>query len=376
MGRALVIGDLTAPVPVIQGGMGVGVSLSNLAGNVAKCGGIGIISTAQIGYQEPEFEENPIETNLKAIAKHIHRAKEIAKGGIVGVNIMVATRRYEDYVKAAAKAGADLIISGAGLPAKLPALVEQFKTKIAPVVSSVKSAAVICKLWDRKYQRCPDLVVIEGPKAGGHLGFTKEEVEQSTDTGYEQEIQGIIKVVEEYGRKYERHIPVVVAGGIYDGDDMKHAIELGADGVQVATRFVTTYECDASDAYKQAYIQAEEEDIVLVKSPVGMPGRAVKNAFIREEESRNEGQEKQSEEGIERRKNWKCYQCLEKCNPAEIPYCITRALINAVKGNVEQGLIFCGTNAYRAKKLEHVSEIMEEFKRSARGCRTNINYNL
>jgi Dioxygenases related to 2-nitropropane dioxygenase len=344
--------------------MGVGVSLSRLAGNVAKCGGIGIISTAQIGYQEPEFEENPIETNLKAIAKHINKAKEIAQGGIVGVNIMVATRRYEDYVKAAAKAGADLIISGAGLPAKLPALVEQFKTKIAPVVSSVKSAAVICKLWDRKYQRCPDLVVIEGPKAGGHLGFTRDEVEQSTDAGYEQEIQGIIKVIQEYSKKYERHIPVVVAGGIYDGADLNHAIELGADGVQVATRFVTTYECDASDAYKQAYIQAEKEDIVLVKSPVGMPGRAVRNAFIRQEESAAQG----AQEGIERTNTWKCYQCLEKCNPAEIPYCITRALVNAVKGNIDQGLIFCGTNAYRARKLEHVSEVMEEFRSSAEAC--------
>lgn len=346
--RPLVIRDLTAKIPVIQGGMGVGVSLSNLAGNVAKCGGIGIISTAQIGYQEEGFEEYPIETNLKAIEKHIKKAKEIAKGGIVGVNIMVATKSYEEYVKAAVKAGADLIISGAGLPTMLPALVEKSKTKIAPIVSSIKSASVICKLWDRKYKRCPDLVVIEGPKAGGHLGFSYEELEQVTKEQYEEEIKGIIKVVEEYRKKYGYHIPVVIAGGIYDKEDMKHALALGADGVQAATRFVTTYECDASDAYKQAYIHAGKDDIQIVKSPVGMPGRAVHNAFI--------DKAAQGKMGLK-----KCRQCLERCNQKDIPYCITDALINAVKGNLDDGLIFCGENAWKAEKLEHVADIMEEF---------------
>lgn len=356
MSRALMINGLTVPVPVIQGGMGVGVSLSGLAGNVAKCGGIGIISTAQIGYQEPEFEQKPIETNLKAIAKHIRKAKEIAGGrGAIGVNIMVATRRYEDYVKAAVRAGADLIISGAGLPTVLPSLVEKSKTKIAPIVSSIKSAAVICKLWDRKYKCCPDLMIIEGPKAGGHLGFSREDLETITDADYEKEIQGIMEVSQEYGRKYDYSIPVVVAGGIYDGKDMEYALKLGADGVQVATRFVTTYECDASDVYKQAYINAEEEDIILVQSPVGMPGRAVNNSFILEKKKNKP-------------ENWKCHQCLEKCNPAKIPYCITDALVNAVKGNLDKGLIFCGANAHRAKKMEHVAEIMEEFKAVAGMC--------
>ncbi len=356
MSRALMIGNLTVPVPVIQGGMGVGVSLSGLAGNVAKCGGVGIISTAQIGYQEPEFDEHPIETNLKAVARHIRRAKEIAGGrGAVGVNIMVATKRYEEYVKAAVKAGADLIISGAGLPTMLPAFVEKSKTKIAPIVSSIKSAAVICKLWDRKYRRCPDFMVIEGPKAGGHLGFAREELEKISEEEYEKEIQGIIEVSKDYGSKYGYHIPVVVAGGIYTGKDMEHALKLGADGVQAATRFVTTYECDASEAYKRAYIDAREEDIILVQSPVGMPGRAVNNTFTRQKVK-------------EKDENWKCHQCLEKCNPGKIPYCITDALVNAVKGNLDKGLIFCGANAYRATKMEHVSEIMEEFKKSAEQC--------
>lgn len=347
MGK-LVIRDLAAKIPVIQGGMGVGVSLSTLAGNVAKCGGVGIISTAQIGYQEEGFEEHPIETNLKAIEKHVKRAKEIAQGGVVGVNIMVATKKYEEYVKAAVKSGVDLIISGAGLPTRLPEFVEKSKTKIAPIVSSIKSAKVICKLWDRKYKRCPDMVVIEGPKAGGHLGFSYEELQTITQEEYEEEIKGIIKVVEEFGEKYNYHIPVIAAGGIYDVGDMKHAMELGVDGVQVATRFVTTYECDASDAYKQAYIDAKQEEIQIVKSPVGMPGRAIHNAFIEETEK-------------EPVKIKKCLQCLEHCKQKDIPYCITNALINAVKGKVSQGLIFCGANAWRAQKMEHVSDIMEEF---------------
>ena len=345
---SLVIGDLVAKIPVIQGGMGVGVSLSNLAGNVAKCGGIGIISTAQIGYQEEEFEQHPIETNLKAIEKHIKRAKEIAQGGIVGVNIMVATKKYEEYVKAAVKAGVDLIISGAGLPTRLPEFVEKSKTKIAPIVSSIKSATVICKLWDRKYKRCPDMVVIEGPKAGGHLGFSYDELEKITQEEYEEEIKGIIQVVDGYRKKYNCQIPVIAAGGIYDVNDMRHAMSLGVDGVQAATRFVTTYECDASEAYKQAYIDAAKEDIEIVKSPVGMPGRAIRNEFIEKTETKkvNIG---------------KCHQCLEHCNQKDIPYCITDALINAVKGKLSEGLIFCGENAWRAKKMEHVSDIMEEF---------------
>lgn len=217
--RELVIGDLTAKMPVIQGGMGVGISLSRLAGNVAACGGIGVISAAQIGFREPEFALNPLETNLRVLGEEIRKAREIAQGGVIGVNIMVATKKYGEYVKAAVKAGADLIISGAGLPSELPKLVEGGRTKIAPIVSTVKSARVICKLWDRHDHRTPDLVVIEGPKAGGHLGFSRKQLEEyGSDSGgsiaYDREIRGIIDVVKEYGEKYRKKIPVVVAGGI------------------------------------------------------------------------------------------------------------------------------------------------------------------
>ncbi len=345
--RPLIIGDLVARVPVIQGGMGVGISLSGLAGAVAACGGVGVVSTAQIGYQEADFEQHPIETNLKAIAAQIQKARAIAKGGIIGVNIMVATKRYGEYVKAAVKAGVDLVISGAGLPISLPEFVEHSKTKIAPIVSTIKSAQVICRLWDRKYKRVPDLVVIEGPRAGGHLGFRPEQLTYFTPERYEQEIQGMIQVVKSYAQKYKREIPVVVAGGIYNRKDLEHALMLGADGVQMGTRFVTTYECDASDAYKQTYIQAQKEDIRIVKSPVGMPGRAIYNEFLAHV---------QEHSGF----SGKCYQCLEHCNPSEIPYCITRALVSAVKGDIRHALLFCGDNAWKAQKLEHVENIMRE----------------
>lgn len=346
--KSLKINGLKEVYPIIQGGMGVGISRSNLAGNVAKEGGIGIISTAQIGYDEPEFEKNPIPTNLKAIEKHIVKAKEIAEGnGLVGVNIMVATKRYADYVQAAAKAGADVIISGAGLPVDLPKYVEGHGSKIAPIVSSVKAANVILKMWDRKYKRIPDFLVIEGPKAGGHLGFDKEQLDNMENLNYEEEIKGIIAVKKSYEEKYGRTIPVITAGGIFDYEDICHQLELGADGVQIATRFVVTKECDASESYKQAYINAKKEDIKITISPVGMPGRAIGNAFIEHVKT-------------DRVPIKKCFQCLEKCNPNETPYCITKALVNAVKGDLDHGLIFCGAEVDRLHEMTTVHDLMME----------------
>jgi len=356
--KSLVIGDLVAKYPIIQGGMGVGISLSSLAGAVAKAGGIGLISTAQVGFRDPDFLKAPLEANLRAIGSEFEKARKIAPEGIIGFNIMVATKNYALYVKEAVKAGADIIISGAGLPVNLPELVKGAKTKIAPIVSTAKSAMVICKMWDRKYQKVPDLVVIEGPLAGGHLGFTPEQLTgYGADTQdvpatyqqpeYDREICEIIKIVKGYEEKYGRHIPVVVAGGIYTHEDVEHAIELGADGVQVGTRFVTTEECDAPTVYKQAYINARKEDIVITKSPVGMPGRAIKNVFldlVREQ----------------RQKVEHCYLCLEKCNPATTPYCITKALSNAAEGDLDHALLFCGSNAYRANRIETVDAVMKD----------------
>lgn len=336
-----------AKLPIIQGGMGVGISRSKLAGAVAKEGGIGIISTAQIGYDEPNFERNPLEANLSAIKKHINRAKEIAEGGIVGVNIMVATKCYEQYVKAAVTAGADIIISGAGLPIGLPGMVKGSKTKISPIVSSEKSASVILKMWERKHKTTPDLLVIEGPLAGGHLGFSKEQLNDIEHLNYDEEIKRIIKLVKEYEVKSGRKIPVVVAGGISDKDEIKRYMDLGVAGVQIASRFVATQECDASEEYKQAYINAKKEDIIIVQSPVGMPGRAIYNKFIEKVKNKVLSTEH-------------CYQCLNHCNPVEVPYCITRALVNAVKGDIENGLIFCGGQVDKLKKIITVHDLMQE----------------
>ena len=366
--KPLKIGNLVAKRPVIQGGMGVGISLSSLAGAVAKAGGIGIISTAQIGFKDHDFGKNPMAANLRAIHSELKKAREKAPQGVLGFNIMVATKEYASYVKEAVKAGADVIISGAGLPIDMPKFVaeaenenggsekKERRTMIAPIVSSVKSALVICRMWDRKYHTAPDFVVVEGPCAGGHLGFSREQLtELGADTdhvaetfdepAYDKEVRGIIETVKSFAEKYKKHIPVITAGGIFDHKDVLHQFALGAEGIQAATRFVTTEECDADIAYKEAYINAKEEDIVIVKSPVGMPGRAIKNKFL---ERVAQGPVK-----VER-----CFRCLEHCNPAETPYCITKALINAAEGKIDEALLFCGSNAYRCEKIETVPEVM------------------
>ena len=345
--KPLAIGNLIAKFPIIQGGMGVGVSRWRLAGAVAKEGGIGIISTAQIGYDDPDFDKHQIETNLNAIKKHIELAKQNAEGGVVGVNIMVATKQYERYVKAACEAGTDVIISGAGLPITLPELVRGYDTKIAPIVSSLKAASVILRMWDRKYGTTADFIVIEGPKAGGHLGFSKEQLDHMNELDYDAEIKSIVEYKKEFEEKYQRRIPVIVAGGIFDREDIRHVLSLGADGVQISTRFVVTAECDASEAYKQAYLDARKEDVKIVISPVGMPGRAIMTSFM-------------ENVSIARIPVKRCFHCLEHCNPKDTPYCITKALIEAVKGNIKEGLIFCGENVHRLKEMTTVKALFEE----------------
>ena len=274
--KPLVIGNLTARIPVIQGGMGVGISLSSLAGSVAACGGVGVISTAQIGWREADFCKNPLEANFRAMKKEILKARQISEGkGILGVNIMVATQHYKEYVKEAVKNGVDLIISGAGLPVDLPGLVQGSISKIDPIISSLKSAKVRCIMWDRKYHTAPDLVVIEGPKAGGHLGYSREELETIDELGYDEVIRSVVKLLREYADKYKKKIPVAVAGGIFKSEDLDPDLELGADVVQLGTRFVTTKECDASMEYKQSYLDARQEDVCIVQSQVGLPGRAI-----------------------------------------------------------------------------------------------------
>ena len=347
---------MTAALPLIQGGMGVGVSLSRLAGAVAREGGIGIISTAQIGFREPDFAENSKKANLRAMVTELEKARALARKpdgscpGLLGYNIMTATRDYGEYARNAAGAGADVIISGAGLPVDLPAYVEGTDTKIAPIVSSEKAARILLKMWDRHYHRTADFLVIENAHAGGHLGFSREDLarlsEEGFDQSYDQEIRNIIACVKGYGEKYGVSIPVIAAGGIMNASQVRHMLSLGADGVQTATPFVTTEECDAALPFKQAYVDAQAEDIEIITSPVGMPARAIRNPFL--------NKIKKGSEHITR-----CYRCLEKCSPKTAPYCITQALIRAVEGDTENGLIFCGDNVRYLTGITTVPEVIQ-----------------
>ncbi|MBL1230855.1 nitronate monooxygenase [Enterococcus sp. BWB1-3] len=344
----LIMDKLIAKVPIIQGGMGIGISLANLAGTVAKEGGIGILSTAQIGYQEELFEKSPMRANMEAIKIQFDRAKKIAEGGIIGFNIMAATLHYDRYVKRCVEVGADVIISGAGLPINLPELVVGSQTKIAPIVSSDKAAKVLLGLWKKRYNKTADFVVVEGPKAGGHLGFKAETIEEDIE-GMDDELKKIIATVNSFADEFGKQIPVIFAGGVFDRSDIDHYIALGCSGVQMATRFVATEECDAPESFKQAYINAKEEDITLIKSPVGMPGRAIKNLFTE--------RIKNKQIPIE-----KCRNCLsfKHCDRKTIPYCISETLLNAVTNNPENALVFAGTNAFKIQKQTTVHEIFKE----------------
>lgn len=344
--KPLVIGSATARIPIIQGGMGIGISLSGLAAAVASEGGVGVIATAGIGMSEPDFFKDSFEANHRALRKEIRKARELSQG-ILGVNIMVALTNFADLVKTAIEEGIDIIFSGAGLPLNLPEFLgDNARTNLAPIVSSGRAAAIIAKKWSDKYNRLPDAVVVEGPKAGGHLGFKQEMID---DPAYSLEklVPEVVEAMQPFEEKYGKPIPVIAAGGIYTGQDIFRFFQLGASGVQMATRFVTTHECDASLKFKQSYIDSGIEDMVIIKSPVGMPGRAIRNSFI-EEVSQG------------KRKPFKCpYHCLKTCDYKNSPYCITLALINAKKGNLAQGFAFAGENAYRADRIISVKELME-----------------
>ena len=342
----LKIGNLIAKLPIIQGGMGVGISLSNLAGNVAKYGAIGVISAAHPGYLENDFEKNTLQANLRALKNHIKKAKEIINNGIIGVNIMVAMKNYKEFVKASIEGGADLIISGAGLPLKLPEYTLNNEIKILPIVSSSKATKLILSYWKKHYNKIADGIIVEGPKAGGHLGFKSDTLENDI-INFDDNVNEIIKTVKQLESEYKKEIPVIVAGGIFNSDDIKKYMELGANGVQIGSRFVATYECDADIKFKEAYLNCNKDDIKIVKSPVGMPGRAINNDFLRKINNESD-------------KINKCYNCLVPCNPATTPYCISEALINAARGDIDNGLIFCGANAYRINKIMSVKELLDE----------------
>ncbi|MBQ3060080.1 MAG: nitronate monooxygenase [Desulfovibrio sp.] len=354
---ALRIGDLTATVPVVQGGMGVGISLSRLASAVANQGGIGVIAGAMIGMKEPDVIKNPVEANLRALRNEIEKAREMTNG-IIGVNIMVALTTFSEMVRTAIEKRADIIFSGAGLPLDMPRILrevcdekkEAFKTKLVPIISSARAASVIAKKWISRFNYLPDAFVVEGPKAGGHLGFKPGDI-QSPEFALEKLVPEVVEAVKPFEDQFGRPVPIIAAGGVYTGADIKKFLDLGAAGVQMGTRFVATHECDADERFKQSYVDARQEDVTIISSPVGMPGRALSNDFIAA-----------SREGL--KKPFKCvFHCVHTCQQEKTPYCIAQALLNAMRGNLERGFAFCGSNVFRIDKIISVRELMDSLQR-------------
>ncbi|WP_027720221.1 NAD(P)H-dependent flavin oxidoreductase [Maridesulfovibrio zosterae] len=345
----LKIGDLVAKVPVIQGGMGVGISLSGLASAVAKEGGIGVIAAAMIGLTSKNGGKDHAKAHIDALTEEIRKAKEMTSG-ILGVNIMVALSNFADMVSTSVKEGADVIFSGAGLPLDLPKYVtEGAKTKLVPIVSSGRAASIICKKWISRFDYIPDAFVVEGPKAGGHLGFKREQLDDPL-FALEKILPEVIKAVKPFEEKTGRNIPVIAAGGVYSGEDICKYIEMGAAGVQMGTRFVATHECDANDEFKQAYVNSTEDDMTIIQSPVGLPGRAVKNAFL---QAVTDGQ----------KAPFKCpFHCIKSCKVEKSPYCIASALINAQRGKLKNGFAFAGSNAWRTDKIISVKQLFTDLK--------------
>ncbi len=326
--------------------MGVGISLSGLASAVANEGGVGVISSAGLGLLYKNFSSNYLEACIYGLKQEIRKAREKTTG-VIGVNVMVAMTNFVDIIKTSISEKVDLIIAGAGLPLDLPSFLKKDSTtKLVPIVSSARAARIICEKWKANYGYLPDAVVVEGPKAGGHLGFKAEQI---GDNNYSLEklVPEIVSELKLFEEKYNQAIPLIAAGGIYTGEDIKNIMKLGASGVQMGTRFVTTNECDASEGFKLAYINASEKDIEIIKSPVGMPGRAIFSNFIQK-----------VKEG--KRQPKKCpFKCIKTCDISKSPYCIINALVNALKGNFESGFAFAGSNAFRATKISSVKEVFQ-----------------
>lgn len=342
----LKIGSITSNIPIVQGGMGVRVSLSSLAAAVANEGGIGTISSIALGdinATKKKYEK----ISREALIREIRKAKSLTQG-ILAVNVMEALSNAKELIKAAVKEGIKMIVVGAGLPLKLPEIVEDDSVNLVPIVSSGRAAGLILRSWDKRYQKTADGFILEGPLAGGHLGFSNEQLNHINDYSLEKLLPDVLNAIKSYEDKYDKKIPVIVGGGIYNGKDIARMLSLGASGVQMGTRFVCTDECKVSSEFKQAYLEASEDDIEIIKSPVGMPGRAIKNKFLKKLE--NNGNLR-----------IKCqYKCLTACKLDKAKYCIAKALLNSWAGDVDNGLIFCGQNAHRIDKIVSVKELFSE----------------
>ena len=345
---SLKIGSLHVKLPIIQGGMGVGVSRSGLASAVAKAGGIGVIASVGLGLlTEGLKQQDVMSANCGVLAEEVKRAKETSRGAI-GVNVMAAVSDSASLIETAVESGADILFLGAGVPRLPPSVasrLNEIPTHFAVIVSSLRAMKLIFRLWSKHYSAVPDAVVVEGPMAGGHLGFRKE---QLSDPGYSLEVI-LPAVVAEAARMEIEHcksIPVIAAGGIYTGSDIHKMLSLGARGVQMGTRFAATVESDASDEFKQAYVKSSKEDMVIIDSPVGMPGRAIRNRFT-------------EDVALGLKKPFVCpYKCLTACDPETAPYCIASALVRALRGDLENGFAFAGANAWRVDRVITVNELI------------------
>jgi nitronate monooxygenase len=351
--NALNIGDLKIRVPIIQGGMGIGISLSKLASAVANMGGVGIISTVGIGVTGKQHNLGWKKGNIEGVKQEIRKARELSSG-VLGVNIMAVLTDFSEMVKTSIDEGIDIIFSGAGLPLDLPSyLYKGVKTKLVPIVSSGRAASIITQKWKQNYDYLPDAFVVEGPKAGGHLGFKANALEEASNT-LENLVAEVVKVAADIKEKFNKEVPVIAAGGIFNGKDILDIMKQGASAVQLGTRFVATEECDASEEFKQAYVDATEEDIQIIKSPVGMPGRSIFNRFLQEA---SDGQ---------RRPAVCKSNCLKSCNPKTTLYCISDALLSAFKGNLKDGFAFVGANAGRINRISTVKEVFDELQEEYR----------
>ena len=349
------LGNRELALPLIQGGMGVGVSMGGLAGAVAAEGAMGTLSTADAGWNEPDFAAHPQQANLSALRREVQRAKRLAAGaGLVAVNAMVATRQYADSVRTALEAGADAIVSGAGLPLELPALAEGFEALLAPIVSGPRAAQLICRTWAKRYGRVPDFVVLEGCQAGGHLGFEEADLLSGRCAPLSRLIPEVLAALRPFEEKFGRAIPLFCAGGVATGAEMARCTRLGAAGAQLATRFIATEECDAGQGYKDVLLAARPEDLRIIHSPVGMPGRAVNSPLVQRLAA-----------GM-RQPPAHCSGCIKSCRPAETPFCITHALIEAVKGNWEEGLFFSGSRVDLVDRMRTVPDLIDELMKEWR----------
>ncbi|MCK5738110.1 nitronate monooxygenase, partial [bacterium] len=342
------IGDLVVEKPIIQGGMGVGISLSGLASAVANEGGIGVISSVGIGWLMPEFADKQREANKLALIQEIRKARQLTNG-VLGLNIMVVLTDFDDLLKIAFDEKIDVVFLGAGLPLKLPKTLsldelKQSSTKVGVIVSSGRAAQLIFRYWQKSFNHVPDVVVVEGPMAGGHLGFKKEQIDDP-DYALENIIPDVIAALKPYEEHFNKQIPVIAAGGIFSGADVKKYLDMGVQGVQMATRFVATDECDASEEFKQTYVNCEKEDLSIIASPVGLPGRAIRNSFL-------------DEVAAGERKPFKCpWKCLKTCDYKKSPYCIALALMQAQRGILKEGFAFAGSNAWQVTDIVPVKEV-------------------